>query len=511
MSFASPTTASRRKSLSVSTLPPEALAEFEVVDTPRTASKRHDLFEKASARKQARNTSKRKDRAIENPPPAPFVRSEDDSTLWNPELRSYEQPTRSFLKSTEVATEKLNRIYDRNEASVWRPGGVSSPYLSHKSLSARPPLLNQFEDAGEPQSAAALGQGRPPHIDTDSPDKEWSGKDSPVASSARSRLYSVSSNGSGSDSITKKSPRAPGTAYSSLTPTRARKHQGPSSKTSNSDSEESAGCYSPMSHKGSGTPLARPEGLTSSIIEVETATRPAVCPSKTPSVPPSSPSKRRPMGLRIETTAEAEPAAVPDEVVLTLPPKVPTVATPSRSARTPDGGDSTRKFSFKNFMLDEASAALSHNRGKDGSEAGPVRYTASTANIVSPGARIKEKISNPSPSLQRFLAMSNSANLVEIPKPAPSPGNAGGKSKFTFDMLENVAKEVSASDRAVELERLRNARLKREVADLNSEMSTKDIEISILKERDQDLSAALKLKETLAGGDAEVYLLHINT
>lgn len=237
--FLSPTTASRRKSLSMSSFPPEALQEVEVLDTPRTAKNRHDLFDRASARKVARTIQVRPE---EQAAAAPFIRSEENSAVWNPELRSYEQPTRSFLKSAEVASMKLNEISDRNNVSVWRPSGVSSPYLSHRALSARPPLLSQFDDA--------IGLGRPAMIDTNSPDHS-----SQIPSSSRSRKYSSSSAGSESES---RSPLAKHILQDKI------RCSDPTPKNGNSDSEESRN--SPASKKDA-LPMTDALTMTSPVVQ----------------------------------------------------------------------------------------------------------------------------------------------------------------------------------------------------------------------------------------------------
>lgn len=190
-----------------------------------------------------------------------------------------------------------------------------------------------------------------------------------------------------------------------------------------------------------------------------------------------------------------------------LPPKAPTVPaapTPSRSARTPDGADSSKKFSFKGYMLDEASAALAQRVGGNDP---PMRYTAETANLVSPGGRIKEKISNPSPSLQRFLAMSQSAQLVSISAPSP-PSSATKNKKFSFDILDTATKEFSIGQRAAEIEKLKSERLERQVEGLSTDVCLKDLEIAALRQRDEALvSAALKKTEASSAANDEVSVI----
>lgn len=138
--FLSPTTASRRKSLKILTT--AELEEAEIVDTPRTAQKKYLLFEKASARKQAllnASQSKCRDTA-----PATFARHDETKAQWNPELKSYEQPTHSFLKSAEAASVKKTIVAEKGSA-IWRPSGIS-PYLSSNKSSR---LLNGFDDVSD--------------------------------------------------------------------------------------------------------------------------------------------------------------------------------------------------------------------------------------------------------------------------------------------------------------------------------------------------------------------------
>lgn len=473
--FASPTTASRRKSLSINSLPPDVLLEFAELDTPRTAQKRHDLFEKASARKAAKSAARIG--LLPSAKPTAFIRNEDDATIWNPELRSYEQPTRSFLKSAEVASQKLNNVSDRNVVSVWRPGGVSSPYLSHKSLSARP-LLSQFDEAGG--DAPSQGGRRPPVIDTCTPDKEGS----PNMSHTQLRRYSMSS--TGSESTGNKSPSVK--TGTGVTGSATKKSFKTPPKLTCSDSDDSLSLQTP-----------RPAMAASPVVTNVSSTEGIGSPTATP--------KKRPnLSVMVEKTLNVANEE-PDEkdVLGGLPPRAPNAPTPSRSSRTPDGSDATKKFSFKNFLLDEASAALSSTVAGTSQQ---IKYSAATANQVSPGGRIKEKFTNPSPSLMKFLSMSNSAKLVEVPKVPPSPDHTGGTpkskgSKFSFEGFDlPITNASSAGDRVPELGRFRTARLQH--TSIDNIASSDTIGYLGRSGSDHEKSAAERLKERLRQSDAEV-------
>lgn len=114
-------------------------------------------------------------------------------------------------------------------------------------------------------------------------------------------------------------------------------------------------------------------------------------------------------------------------------------------------------------MLDEASAALSV-RAKEIEKGSPSVYTAENTNIVSPGTRIRQKFSNPSPSLQRFLGLSSSSTIVSSDSTEPIVPSvpSGVKPGSSFSFLQSVQENTTPA-RAAEIEHLKNERSQRTV------------------------------------------------